>query len=128
MAPGKLCKIEAVASTTNILLFTYIGKHIDEAKECIKKGKSAKTDLAKIESFASIKPIANCFTATHSDFVSLLHKNRDYTPLAYDWWWTAKWKSAQSCNMWLDPDVNYKDMKGGAFHWSSFGVAVDFER
>jgi hypothetical protein len=128
MAPGKLHEMRAVASTTNILSFADTGKRIDEAKKRIKQGESTQTVLTEMGSFASIQPIANCLTATHSDFANFLHKDRDYAPLAYGWWWAAKRESEHSRSMWLDPSVDHKNVKGGAFYWPGFGIAVDFER
>lgn len=74
-------------------------------------------------------PFVNSATVTHSDFANYLHRDRDHIASAFGIWWPAKciWDAEKKMYRYVfAEDAKQSSVKGGAFLWGEFGLAVDF--
>lgn len=75
-------------------------------------------------------PFANSLTATNNDFANYQHRDNDLIAAAYGMWWTTaveKGENGQPRYKFKD-DIDHNQVRGGAFLWGAYGIAVDFER
>lgn len=74
-------------------------------------------------------PFANSLTITRGDFSNYQHKDKDEIEIAYGLWWPAAFsKVGRHTQYTIDSKVGHDKIKGGAFLWGEYGIAVDFER
>jgi hypothetical protein len=91
-----------------------------------------------IPSFASLsldgdsaeRPFANSLTITRDDFANYLHHDADKIQIAYGLWWAAvQTVTANGDKKYqIDPTRDHDNIKGGAFLFGDYAVAVDFEK
>lgn len=68
-------------------------------------------------------------TITRGDFSNFQHKDKDKIEIAYGLWWPAAIsKSGRHTQYTIDDMVGHEKIKGGAFLWGEYAIAVDFER
>lgn len=72
------------------------------------------------------RPFANSLTLTLADFANLQHRDRDFAPIVFGAWWTAKHKQFRDFEFNMDHD--HDKVKGGGFVWGDYKLGVDFER
>lgn len=76
-------------------------------------------------------PFANSLTITRSDFSNFQHMDKDKIEIAYGLWWPAAHVKAgpgRHNQYIIDDKVGQEKIKGGAFLWGEYAIAVDFER
>lgn len=71
-------------------------------------------------------PFCNSLTVTRNDFSNFQHKDKDKIEIAYGMWWPAALHGDKRYV--IDDNVGHEKVKGGAFLWGEYAVAVDFER
>jgi hypothetical protein len=67
---------------------------------------------------------------TNNDFANFPHCDKDFIPIAYGLWWTSRKDVSGPTNVpsySFDPDIDHGNVKGGAFLWGEYGIAIDFE-
>lgn len=74
-------------------------------------------------------PFANSLTITRGDFSNFQHRDKDKIEIAYGLWWpAARVKVGRHDQYVIDDKVGHEEIKGGAFLWGEYAIAVDFER
>jgi hypothetical protein len=76
-------------------------------------------------------PFANSLTLTNNDFANFQHCDKDFIPIAYGLWWTSRKDISGPKNVpsySFDSNIDHGNVKGGAFLWGEYGIAIDFER
>jgi hypothetical protein len=66
-------------------------------------------------------PFANSLTITRNDFANYQHKDADRIQIACGLWWPAVLAK-------VDEEGSHNKIKGGAFLWGQYAIAVDFEK
>jgi hypothetical protein len=74
------------------------------------------------------RPFANSLTITRDDFSNYQHLDADKIQIAYGLWWAAHLVKGSTNHYEIRPDYDHDRIKGGAFVWGDFGIAVDFEK
>lgn len=74
-------------------------------------------------------PFANSLTITRDDFSNYQHKDADKIQIAYGLWWPAALHKAGHHKQYvINSNIGQDKVKGGAFLWGEYGVAVEFEK
>ncbi|TCD60231.1 hypothetical protein EIP91_010528 [Steccherinum ochraceum] len=75
------------------------------------------------------RPFANCLTLTNNDFANALHRDKDFSLLAFGMWWVTRVRREGHHDIYeFDPSLDHDSVKGGAFVLGEFGIGVDFQR
>lgn len=93
-------------------------------------------DRTHVPAFASTSlnideeyPFASALTVTCQDFSNYLHRDKDAVPYVFGIWWASEMrKDAGTIQYSLEGSKSHNHIKGGAFMWGKYAVAVDFAR
>lgn len=75
-------------------------------------------------------PFANSLTITRNDFANYQHKDADRIQIAYGLWWPAVLANVDGNDEYTvdEEEGSHNKIKGGAFLWGQYAIAVDFEK
>lgn len=74
-------------------------------------------------------PFANSLTITRDDFANYQHKDADKIQIAYGLWWPATLHKVGHHKQYIiDSNIGHDKIKGGAFLWGEYAIAVEFEK
>lgn len=78
---------------------------------------------------SSDTPFANSLTITRDDFANYQHVDKDKIQIAYGLWWPATLRKVGRHHRYIiDEEIGHDQIKGGAFLWGEYGIAVEFEK